>query len=164
MPYVVESHRRLVVHSPMHPGLRVFLALVAIFPLLAPYELIIEPNWESYLNPVFFFVSAISIGALSVSAFFAWAAVAGVSSTLAFDKADKTFCQVAEAPVMRRRRDCFPLRAVRSVEVETHELESSTVYSLVVVLEDGSRYTSASSVARSEAEDIRDRVARFLTT
>jgi len=71
MPYAVRKHRTFVIHSPMHRGMRIVLGAVALFPLLAPYELLFRTRWESYLNPFFLFFAAISIGALAVSAGFA---------------------------------------------------------------------------------------------
>ncbi len=162
-PYVVETHRRLAVHSPMRTGFRVFLGLIALFPLLAPYELIIRPQWESYLNPFFLFAAAIALGALAVSAGFAWGAIAGVSSLMIFNKANKTFTYIVEAPAIRRREYAHPLRQVRSVEVATHESgDSGPSYALRVGLESGEQFESASSFSLPVIEDVRDCVVTFL--
>jgi len=41
-PELYQSDDRLEVRSPMRPGMRVLLAALALFPLLAPYELIVK--------------------------------------------------------------------------------------------------------------------------
>ena len=163
MAEVIEKHRYLVVRSPMRTGMRVFLGLFAFFPLIAPYELLIKPNWDTVVNPFFLFFAAISLGALSVSAFFAWAAIAGISSTMTFDKGTKTFTFTAEAPVRPRHQESYPLDTIRSVEVETHESsDSGPSYSVRVELDGGKSFNTASAWQRPEIDDARDRIANFL--
>ncbi len=90
-PELIESADRLVIHSPVPIGRRLFFAGLGVLPLLAPYELLIKPNWQHYRNPVFFFVMVISMGAIAISALLFFAAVAGLSSTMVFDRSTATF-------------------------------------------------------------------------
>ncbi len=163
MPHVVETHRRLVVHSPMRRGMRVALGAFSLFPLLAPYELIFSQRWESYFNPFFLFFAAISLGALSVSAFFAWAAIGGISSTMTFNKANKTFRFMAEAPAIRTRKHVHPLASVQSSAIETHESsDGGPSYSLVIELEPELRYKTSSSWSLAEVREVKEQVDAFL--
>jgi hypothetical protein len=86
MPRVVETDSSLEIQDRMTLLMRLIFGLLALFPSLAPYELLILPRWHNYLNPVFFFFALISIGALAVSGFFIWAAVAGKNKLIRFNK------------------------------------------------------------------------------
>ena len=68
-PELVEREDRLEIRSPMRVGMRILLAALGLFPLLAPYELLIEIDWEHFMNPFFFLAALISAGAMALSAF-----------------------------------------------------------------------------------------------
>jgi hypothetical protein len=76
MPTVFETDDSLFVQNKMSVASRVGVLLLALFPLLAPYQLVYLPNWTDYLNPFFFLCVLISIGATVVSGLFVWAALA----------------------------------------------------------------------------------------
>lgn len=48
--------------------------MLGLVPLIAPYELLLEPRWHNYFNVPFLFAAAVSAGAGAVSAFFVWGA------------------------------------------------------------------------------------------
>jgi len=50
---VSDNAERLDIISPMPVGKRIFLALLGLIPLLAPYELLWRVQWHDYWNPVF---------------------------------------------------------------------------------------------------------------
>jgi hypothetical protein len=77
-PELYESDDRLEVRSPMRPGMRVLLAALALFPLLAPYELIVKGEWENCLHWFVLPIAFISTGAIAPSAFLLFAAVVSV--------------------------------------------------------------------------------------
>ena len=63
-PELLERAERLEIRSPMRVGMRVLLAALGLFPLLAPYELLIRIDWEHFMNPLFFlaaFISAVQL-------------------------------------------------------------------------------------------------------
>ena len=162
-PGLVERANRLEVRSPMRAGMRVLLAALALFPLLAPYELIIRVEWQQYVHPAFFLVAFISAGAVALSAFLLFAAVAGMSSQMVFDKGSGKFTYSAKAPVIGRTRQTRPLSEVCGVEVGVRDWsDSAPTYHLGVSVADGTAFETGSSWSRDEIELIRIRVKQFL--
>lgn len=162
-PMLIEIDGRLEIESPMRLGMRVFLALLAIFPVIAPYELLVRVDWQHYINPFFFCAAFISAGAIAVSVFFVLAAFAGLSSRIIFDKSNSSLTHSFEAPVVRRTRRTYPLAALAKVEtIERDWSDGSPTYHLEVVLDDGTVIESGSSWSRTEIDAIRIHVVRFL--
>lgn len=147
----------------MRPGLRVVLALLALFPLLAPYELLLRVDWQQYMHPAFFFAALISAGALALSAILLFAAIAGVSTAMVFDKRTATFTYSVRSPFLHRPGHPRSLSAIRTVEVGVHEWsDGAPTYQLRVSFVDGTAFESGSSTSRAEIELIQARVERFL--
>jgi hypothetical protein len=162
-PVLVEGADRLEIRSPMRVGMRVLLAALGFFPLVAPYELLIRIDWEHYVNPFFFLAAFISAGAAALSAFLFFAAIAGLSSKIVFDRSTATFSYSSEAPVVRRTRRPHPLSDVRSTEVGVRDWsDSAPTYHLSITVIDGTVFESGSSWSREEIEWIRGRVNQFL--
>ena len=160
---VVESGENLEIESPMPVGMRILLLLIALFPLLAPYELLLKPRWTGIVNVVFLFMALVSLGALCVSALFVWAAVAGIRSRMTFDRARELFTYTAWAPAMGTRTSRRRLDAIAALEIETHDWsDGAPSYSLKVVMGDQQTFRSGSSWSRDEVEEIRQRVAAFV--
>ena len=104
MPETNINHKPLVIQDRMPPGKRVLFLLLAQVPLLAPYELIVLPKWQEYWNLFFFFAALISLGALAVSAFLVWAAIAGLDKEARIDRFRGRFTYIDRAPVVPLRR------------------------------------------------------------
>jgi len=147
----------------MRPGMRVLLAFVALFPLIAPYELLVRIDWEHYLNPPFFFAAFVSAGAIAVSAFFVFAAIAGLSSEIILDKMGATLTYSYEAPAVRRTRRVYPLAGLTRVEtVKRDWSDGSPTYHLEIILDDGTAIESGPSWSSDDIEAIRIRVELFI--
>ncbi len=163
MPELLEQVDRIEIRSPLRGGLRVVFALLALFPLLAPYELLVRIDWHSYLHPFFLFAALISAGALALSGLLLFAAVAGLSSRMVFDAARSSFTYSATAPLIRERVSVHPMSAIARVDVGTREWsDSAPSYYLRIVTTDGTVYETGSSWSRDEIEGIRGRVDAFL--
>lgn len=162
-PELVEHEDRIEVRSRMRVGMRILLAALGLFPLLAPYELLVKIDWERFMSPFFFLAAFVSAGATALSAFFFFAAVAGLSSKIVFNRHTATFSYSREAPVLRRTRQIQPLSDVRNIEVGVRDWsDGSPTYHLSVSMEDGTIFESGSSWSRDEIEWIRGRVGQFL--
>lgn len=147
----------------MRVGMRIVLFLIALFPLLAPYQLLWKPRWTGYLNLFFLFAAVVSLGATCVSAFFAWAAVAGISSRMKFERGRGLLTNTAWAPVMGTRITGCRLDAITAVEIETHAWsDGAPSYSLKVVAANQETFRTGSSRSRDEVELLRNRVEAFL--
>ena len=148
----------------MRPGFRIVLLLLGVLPWLAPYELLVRVAWRDYLSPFFLLAAVISAGAIVVSLFLIFAAVAGISSQLVFDRSASTLTYSFQAPVVRRTSRVYPLSAIGSVDVQERTWsDGPPSYHLRVVLSDGAVIESGSSGSREEVEAIRARIERFTT-
>jgi hypothetical protein len=160
---LIEGADRLEIRSPMRIGLRVLLAVLGLLPLLAPYELLIQVEWETFAHPFFVLAAIVSAGATALSALLLFAAVAGSSSIIVFDKSTGTFSYSAEAPVVKRKRRVHPLADIRSVGVGVREWsDGAPSYYLRVRTNGGSVFDTASSWSRDEVERIRNRIREYL--
>lgn len=163
MPELVEYTGRIEILSPMRPGMRVVLGLMGFFPLIAPYELIVRVGWESYANVFFAFAAFVSVGAMAVSGFLFFAAVAGLSSRLVFDAENGTLAYSAAAPVVPLRTVVYPMSDIESVEVGTREWsDGSPSYHVRVVLAGGKVLESGSAWVRGDVEAMVGRVREFV--
>ncbi len=160
---VVQTPDRLSVYSPLPAGNRILFLLLSVFPLLAPYELLFRVRWTDYWNFFFLFAAAISAGAVALSAFLVWAAVAGMNTEMVFNRRLGIFHFAFQAPILRRRVQDHPLESVRELAVETHEWsDGAPSYSLKAVLADGKTFNLGSCGSRAEVETVRDRAAAFI--
>jgi hypothetical protein len=160
---LVDRGSRLEVRSPMRPGMRVAVGMLGLFPLVAPYELLVRPAWTTGVHPFFVVAAVVSLGAVALCAVLLFAAVAGLSSAMVFDRRSATVRAWSAAPVIRRSEREVAWSQVRGVEVETSDWsDGSPSYRLRVALADGTALESGSSWSRDEIEAMRDTVARFL--
>jgi hypothetical protein len=159
----VESKDAVEIQSYMSTGRRSFFLLLALLPLLAPYELIYKPNWHNYLNGFFLFAAAISFGALAVSALLVWAAIAGLDSVLRFDRGAGTVTSTFGAPIVGWRTDQCPLKMVAIVRVDEHEWsDGAPSYSLMAQMTDGREFKTGSSWVKEDIEALVTSVSAFL--
>ena len=160
---IARTPDELTVSAPMPPGRRFFFFLAGLLPLLAPYELLLRPRWENIWNGFFLLAFGISAGAVAVSAFCMFAAVAGLSTKMEFDKRRKVLVFTAEGLLVPSRKEEVPFSALAAVDVETHEwTDGSPSYSLRVSPRDGRTIGLGSVWSKAEAEAARDEVAAFL--
>jgi hypothetical protein len=161
---VSESAASLQVTSPMPVGRRVLFGLLALLPLLAPYELLLKPGWQNILNPFFGVAAVVSFGAILVSAFLLWAAVAGLAARATFDRERRTLTTAFWAPIVPLTVRTYSLNDLRSVSLEeTAWSEGSPSYSLVLQTGDGRTLRLMGDYDRSEIEAVHSRITRFLS-
>jgi hypothetical protein len=161
--HIIQTPDRLKIYAPLPAGNRFLFLLLSFFPLLAPYELLFRIRWTGYWNFFFLFAAAISAGAVLVSAFLVWAAVAGLNTEMIFDKRLGVFSYAAQAAILRRRVEKYPLVSVRELMVETHEWsDGAPNYSLKAVLADGKTFCLSACWSRAEVEAARDQAAVFI--
>jgi hypothetical protein len=160
---ILEGRGFFEIRSALPIGKRFFFLLIALIPLLAPYELIMRPDWQSYLNIPFLFALVVSLGALLVSGLLMWAAIAGLDSKLRLDRHSQTLTHASRSLVLPWRTSRYPLSAVSSLEIEEHDWsDGDPTYSIVALLTDGTQLTSGSSRSREELEAIVMRATAYM--
>ncbi|MCX6342406.1 MAG: hypothetical protein NTU72_08485, partial [Fimbriimonadales bacterium] len=73
-PEVFESEECFVIQTRVGRGTRIFIGLLGLVPLIAPYDFLVKVRWNSYFNFPFLLVLIVSIGAVFMSAMFVYAA------------------------------------------------------------------------------------------
>lgn len=156
---VSERAGRLEIVSPMRFGVRLVVALVGLVPLLAPYELLLRPQWPPFVNPLFAFAALISVVAVALSGFCFLTALAGLGSRMILDSAAGTFTHSAAAPLVRKRTAVYSLGAITQVEVRTREWsDSGPSFWAAITTADGKVFATASVDSREEVERLVDRI------
>lgn len=146
----------------MPRGRRVVFGVLAFFPLIAPYELLIRPGWEQWHHPAFLFVAAISLGAVSVSAFLAFAAVAGLEQCMRFDLGSRTLTYRRSAPIVPAASRTWPFEAIERVATVVHTWSDGPDSYSVAVVVSGRTLTTSSTDSRAEADRYVDRINQVL--
>ena len=163
MPDVIEGDQILEIRSTLRAGQRVLYALFSLVPLLAPYELLIRPGWSGYGNPFFLFAAAISVGAVTVSLFLLWAAVAGLDTRLRLDGRRSSFTYVSRAPILRMPTVRGRLADIAELRLEQHDWsDGEPSWTVVAVTRDGRKLHAGSSFDRENVEEIARRVSAML--
>lgn len=139
--------------SPMPVGRRIMFGLLALIPLLAPYELLFRPQWEDWRHPAFFFVLAIALGAMAVSALLVFAAVAGLEQRMRFDTRARLFTYWRRAPVLRARSESWSFASIERVVTAVHTWsDGPDSYSVRVVMDGGRELTTGSTDSRVDVD------------
>jgi len=160
---ISDQAERLDIISHMPWGKRMLFALLALFPMIAPYELLWKIQWTTYWHPFFLLAAFISAGAIALSCFFVFAALARLSSQISLDARRATFTYTEFAPVVPQRTHEYPLSAIESFQVRKYDWsDSSPSYSLEIKLSDGKTFASDSSWNREEIERAIVQVEAFL--
>lgn len=160
---VIEKPESFEIQSRMRTGKRFILALLALFPLIAPWELLIKPDWTEIFHPVFFFMATISVGAVAVSLMFLWAAVAGLDSSMRFDRERGLFSWSIRAPVVPIRRIRTKIGDIANLRAVVHDwTDGSPSFSIQVELIDGTILKSGSTWSRAEIDRILTKLSEFL--
>lgn len=137
----------------MSPAFRLVLALIGLFPLVAPYELLIKPGWRDWLNPFFLFFLAISLGAMAVSVGFILAGLAGLSQRICFDIPARMLIYESDSVLIRFRQVRYRFADVEQIEIIEHDWsEGPTTYNLQVKLKPGAKIEFGDWGLRVEAE------------
>jgi hypothetical protein len=159
MLHVSEAGGVLEVVSPMPRGQRVLIALVALIPFIAPYELLYKVDWVEWRHPAFFFAAAVSAGALVVSALFVFAALGGLEQRLRVDSRSSLVTYSERAPLIGLRTTVLPFASIERLEVVTHAWsDGADSYSIRLTASDGRKFDTGSAESREMVESCAGRI------
>jgi hypothetical protein len=103
--------------SYLRPATRIFIFVAGLIPLLAPYELLFKPKWNTFASPFFFMSLLISLGSVVVTVFFLAAAVAGLNEVIRFNTVKREVTHGFGAPLLKWREERVPFAEIREVRV-----------------------------------------------
>jgi len=116
-PEVFESEECFVIQTRVGMGTRVFIGLLGLVPLIAPYDLLVKTRWNSYFNFPFLLVLIVSIGAVFMSAMFVYAATFAMSIKITLDRRTQIFRHSSESPTIRNKTGEHPLSHIQRLDV-----------------------------------------------
>jgi len=162
MPQVRNSDDQIEFTERVSSGWRIFFFLVGLFPFLAPYELLVRPNWQE----VSFFMIIpiiISLGAIAVGGAFMLAGMLGLNQSLRFEAASRTVVYVYETALTSVREKRYKFGEVAHIEINVHDWESRpSTYGLQVTFTDGRKVEVGSFAKKDDAEQYLGRIEKLI--
>ena len=162
-PEVFESEECFVIQTRVGRGTRIFIGLLGLVPLIAPYDLLVKARWNSYFNFPFLLALIVSIGAVFISAMFVYAATFATSIKITLDRHTQIFRHSSEAPTIRNKTEEHPLSHIQRLEVrETIWSDGPPSYNLQFVIEGNKVYEVGPFNSLAEVDQILQRAKRFV--
>jgi hypothetical protein len=144
-------------------GTRIFIGLLGLVPLIAPYDLLVKARWNSYFNFPFLLVLIVSIGAVFIGAMFVFAAAFSMSIKITLDRRTQIFRHSSESPTIRNKTEEHPLSHIQRLEVrETNWSDGPPSYNLQFVMEGNKVYEVGPFNSLAEVDQTRQQVQRFV--
>jgi hypothetical protein len=163
MDTIRQSADTLEFTSRLSPLARLAFLMAGLFPLLAPYELLIRPGWSG-ISLVMLFFLAISIGAVSVSLFFLAAALWGRSQSFRFDASTRQVVYGYQDAIVRFRQERYPFDQIEAMRLKTSEWESrSDTYDIGIKIKDKREYTFGNFDSQQDAEHYLSLLAKMVS-
>ena len=147
----------------MGRGTRIFIGLLGLVPLIAPYDFLVKVRWNSYFNFPFLLALIVSIGAVFVSVMFVYAAAFSISIKITLDRRTQIFRHSSEAPTIRNKTEEHPLSHIQRLEVrETNWSDGPPSYNLQFVMEGDKVYEVGPFNSLAEVDQTLQRAKRFV--
>lgn len=128
---IEQTESTLELANRISPGMRVLIFLLGLVPLLAPYELLFKVRWQSIFNLIFLLALVIALGALVVSGFFMFFALAAYSRRMHFDRRIQKVVFGTSHVLKPYRERSFTFRDFSKVEIDVHDWSDGPIsYSL----------------------------------
>ena len=153
MNTIKQTPQTLEFISALSPVTRVFFALFAFVPLLAPYELLIKPSWQGQVSFVLIFFLVISIGAVVVSLSLFAAALFGRSRRFLFDASKRQLTYQFKTAFNPVGQEIYSFDQIKSLEIKVNEWESRLdTYDIAVKIAGKPEMKFGDFSSRSDAE------------
>lgn len=164
MKHSRTTQTNTVFTTTMSAKARTLFALAGVVPLLAPYELLIRPDWPDMLSIAWVLSALVSLGALVVTALLLGVAVFGLNRRVEFDATGRVVL-VTDAHLLRRPRMLkLPFADVAGVEVVCHDWsDGPSTYELRLIPAIGKVVDFGNFTSRKKAESIRTGLLSLLT-
>jgi len=142
---------------------RPLLFLLGIFPLYAPYDLLIRPTWPNRFSMALLFVVVISAGAVVVSLLFWAAAIFGLNQYARFDARAGVFTYGYETGATKYRERTVPFANIENVSLATHSWTDGPPSYSVAVKIPSERVESLPAPSKEQAERCVSAIKEMIT-
>ena len=160
---IEDPNGTLEFRSTISPGTRTLLLIGAAIPLIAPYELLLKPRWDSLQSLFIVIAVLISLGAVAVSALLAAAALFGSSERITFDWRRNTIAYACKSALLPLRLCEFPMSSVTSVATSMETwTDGPPCYKLIVSIDGHRNVVAGPFEDRTVVERYRERIERLM--
>jgi len=142
---------------------RIILAVVGLFPLYAPYDLLLRPGRKEFFNLEFLFMALISLGAIVVSIFFLFVAFGALNQYARFDALTRTLIYGYETGVTKFRQKIIPFQQIESVGIKVTEWSEGPPSYSVAIQVIGERVKLLGISSQEEAVRAVEAIQKMLT-
>ncbi len=156
MKHSRTTQKNPVFTTTMSARARTLFALAGAVPLLAPYKLLIRPDWPDMLSIAWMLSALVSLGALAVTALLLGVAVFGLNRRVEFDATGRVVLVTDAHLLLRPRTLRLPFAGVTGIEVVCHDWsDGPSTYELRLTPADGKVVDFGGFTSRKEAESVR---------
>lgn len=156
------GEHELIFTNKTHPVLRVLIAAVGLFPLLAPYELLVQQKWDGF-DWFMLFPIVISAGALLISAMFIGGGIFGKDHELKVSLKSRYIVLKSKSPVSSLEETHYFPSDISLLALYVREWDASPdTYSLKFAFTDGRKITVGDWKERENAESALEQVQTTL--
>jgi|GEM_PF-838009 len=154
MNTIKQTYQTIEFINTFSPVARVLLALFALVPLLAPYELLIKPSWQGQVSFDWIIPLVISIGAVVVSLGLFVAALFGRGERFLFDASKRQLTyQFKTAFTAGFEQEIYSFDQIEALEIKVHEGdERPDTYDIAIKIAGGHEMKFGDFSSRSDAE------------
>ncbi len=160
MPKVKESNEEISIIEKMPNGLRIFLSIGGLIPIiLAPYELLIRPGWNG-LSLYLIFPIFISLGAILVGCLIIATGLFGLNQTLIFAAKSRTIYYSYDSTLIPLRLKSYKFSDIDKILINPHDWsDGPSTYSLQLIFINGQKIETGNFKTKNEAGLLLNKVA-----
>jgi hypothetical protein len=152
MPQVCETYDKISFTESVPNGLRIFLFFIGFLPFLAPYGLLVRPNWKEFSLHLIFLI-IVSLAAIAVGIAIMLVGILGLNQTLCFEFVSQTISYSYTTAITPLRKIIYKFHDVVDLDIKLHDWsEGPSTYGLRVRFADARRIEVGSFAERGEAE------------
>ena len=145
----------MVFSTTMSVKARLGFGLVAALPLLAPYDLLVKPDWTGTPYLALLFAIAVSLGAVAVSLLLLLVAIFGIDRRVEFNPISKTV-HVSESHLLQGKRDFdYSFAEIAQLELVCQDWsDGPSTYEIRLTPNAGKPFSFGGVSSRESAESI----------
>jgi hypothetical protein len=121
MDNIKQSNDKIEFTSHLSLAARAALMIVGLFPLFAPYELLIKPSWSGEISWHMVFFLFISIMAVLLSIFFVCSALFGMNQSIQINSTTRMITHEYKAGILRFRQKQYLFTEIEMVQLKVHK-------------------------------------------